>query len=133
MIREAVTIEPRRSMTAARKRRIHKRENGICWLCSKPVPMFGPDVRYDHKKPLELGGPDDDANVFPLHTDPCDKLKTSADRKRIDKAKRQNRKAYAPREPSRLRGRPFPTDLRKKFNGTVVRRATSSNQKDQRR
>lgn len=89
--REPVIPEDRGAMTPARKRRIWEREKGKCWMCGQAVPESGPDVRYDHKVPLELGGADDDHNLYPLHTKPCDELKTKADRARIDKMRRQRK------------------------------------------
>lgn len=124
LAREPVEATPRRSMTAGRKLRIHTREKGKCWMCGKPVPTYGPEVRYDHRLPLELGGSDDDANVFPLHAEPCDRLKTMADRRRIDKARRQ-RAMSAPREPSRLQGRGFDKAKTRGFDGKVRERARS--------
>ena len=77
----------RRSMTAARKRRIHEREEGKCWHCRLPVPMTGPDVRYDHVQPLWITGDDSDDAIKPAHTT-CDKPKTAIDQKTIAKLKR---------------------------------------------
>ena len=111
--RERVEIENRRAMTPARKARIHAMRDGKCWMCGKPVPVSGPDVIYDHKMPLELGGTDDNSNVWPLHREPCDKLKTAADRKRIDKAKRLDRKFSNPLPTSCFQSRPFPKSTRK--------------------
>lgn len=111
--RERVEIENRRAMTPARKARIHAMRDGKCWMCGKPVAVSGPDVIYDHKMPLELGGTDDNSNVWPLHRTPCDKLKTAADRKRIDKAKRLDRKFSNPLPTGCFPSRPFPKSTRK--------------------
>lgn len=89
---EPVVPEDRGSMHDARKRRIWARVKGKCWMCGQAVPESGPDVRYDHKIPIELGGADEDWNIYPLHRQPCDELKTKADRKRIDKMRRQQAK-----------------------------------------
>lgn len=110
MARDDVVPEGRRAMTEARKRRIHTKRKGKCWMCGQPVELDGPGVRYDHKIPLELGGADDDANIWPLHREPCDQIKTAADRKRIDKMRRQSTMRLD-REPPKtrapLRGRKF--------------------------
>lgn len=90
--REDVDLDARGSMTTARKRRLWEAAKQKCWMCGQPVPMEGPDVRYDHKTPLELGGADEDWNIFPLHRDPCDRLKTAADAQRIAKMRRQRSK-----------------------------------------
>lgn len=90
--REPVTPDDRGSMSPARKARIWTARHGKCWFCGFEVPKAGPDVVYDHKIPLELGGSDGDANIYPLHRKPCDELKTKADRRRIDKMRRQQSK-----------------------------------------
>lgn len=125
LAREPVQPEPRRAMTSARKARIHASRNGVCWLCGKPVPVSGPDVRFDHKLPLELGGSDDDANIWPIHREPCDRLKTQADAKRIAKMRRQAR-MQEPKAPSRLRSRGFNKSITRRFDGTVVPRAAAN-------
>lgn len=89
--REPVELDDRGSMSDARKTRIWKSRKGICWMCGQMVPMLGSDVRYDHKLCLDLGGKDEDANLWPLHREPCDRIKTAADRKRIDKHRRQSK------------------------------------------
>lgn len=89
--REVVELDGRGAMTAARKERIWRARNGICWMCGLSVDVLGPTVRYDHKLPIDLGGKDDDDNLWPLHREPCDRIKTKADRKRIDKHRRQQK------------------------------------------
>ena len=96
----------RRAMTLARKRRIHARESGICWICREPVPVSGADVRYDHRIALWLTQDDSDAGIYPIHKT-CDAGKTPLDLKRIAKTKRQQ-KMNDPRPPSRIASRPFP-------------------------
>lgn len=105
---EEPDMDERRAMTPARKRRIWEREHGICWLCTKPVPMEGPEVIYDHRNVLRISGSDDDGDIFPIHTEPCNRLKTAADKARIAKTNRQS-KLTRPREKSRrpLRSRGF--------------------------
>jgi hypothetical protein len=130
MSREPVRPTLRRPVGTARKRRCHTRENGKCWMCGKPVEMTGPTVRYDHKLPLELGGADDDANLYPLHAEPCDRIKTAADRVRIDKARRIRKREDGTRRERRnipqhvngLQGRGFDKTLTKGFDGVVRER-----------
>jgi len=124
---ERTEATPRRAMTIARKRRIWERVAGKCWFCGKVTPPTGPGVVYDHKLPLELGGTDDDAQVFPLHAEPCNRIKTKADSWRIAKMRRQA-KIHDEREPSRLQSRGFDRSLRRKFNGTVERREPADHQ-----
>ncbi len=54
--------------------------------------MEGPGVVYDHVNPLWLAGSDADEDIGPIHSDPCNKVKTKADAKRIAKTKRQAKK-----------------------------------------
>lgn len=107
---EDVELDERGSMTTARKKRIHKARGGKCWMCGQDVPALGPDVIYDHKLPLELGGSDADANIWPLHREPCNRLKTAADLRRIAKVRRQSFMRLDKEKPpptQKLRGRGF--------------------------
>jgi hypothetical protein len=106
---EPVEIGERGAMTDARKRRIHEKRKGICRICKEPVPMFGPNVRYDHIIPHWLKGDDSDANIWPIHRDPCDLAKTAKDQGRIAKTKRQKAKhdGTFPPAKQKLRGRGF--------------------------
>lgn len=114
----------RRAMTKARKRRIHERENGLCYHCLQPVPMFGPDVRYDHVIGVWITQRDLDEDVKPAHTT-CDAPKTAADQGVIAKVKRlQIKNDPERRRPPRMRSRPFsrhPT-LKRTMDGKVVPR-----------
>lgn len=105
---------PRGAMTPARMKRIWEREGGICWFCTKPVPQRGGDVvRYDHRIPIEILGHDGDENIYPLHREPCDRLKTLADQAKIAKTRRMGgeRGSQTQRREnaggSKLQGRPF--------------------------
>lgn len=108
-IAEPVEPTPRKPMTKARKERIHKMRKGICRVCKEPVPLDGPNVRYDHLIPVWLKGPDTDANIWPIHRDPCDLAKTAKDQGCIAKVKRQKLKHEGEFPPSRfkLQGRGF--------------------------
>lgn len=100
----------RASMHAARKRRIHDREGGVCWICKQPVPMAGPEVRYDHRGVLWITGDDADAAIYPIHRKGCDETKTPKDLKRVAKTKRQIKmRLDVPIEESRhkIKGRGF--------------------------
>lgn len=118
--REAVEATPRKAMTDARRLRIWKAAKGLCKWCGEAVDQFGPRVRYDHFIALALGGAEDDGNVRPLHTRPCDSAKTALDKKLIAKAVRLRNRAAGKKRPSRLRSKPFSRELRKKMDGTVV-------------
>lgn len=112
----------RRAMTPARKKRIWEAHNGLCYHCNKPVPMLGPDVRYDHRIGVWFTERDEDEDVSPAHTD-CDRSKTSSDLTKIAKTKRLIAKGVGmPRKESRLKGAGFSKTLKKKFDGSLVRR-----------
>lgn len=120
-----MTDGPKRgAMTEARKVRIWNRENGICWICKKPVPHKGPGVRYDHYSPWWISRDDSDENLFPLHTS-CDATKTyGKDLGDIAKIKRILKRddPDQPKPVSRLRSNGFNKTFKKKFDGTVIRR-----------
>jgi hypothetical protein len=121
---EEVEIDKRHAMTPARMKRIWTREGGICWWCGVAVPERGPNVRYDHKVPLELKGSDDDSEIFPIHRNPCDieKLKTE-DRPAIDKTRRLRKtRLGTARVKPKIPGRGFDQTRTRKMNGTVVPR-----------
>lgn len=100
--------DKRRQMTPARKRRIWERDEGKCWRCGEPVPMDGPEVRYDHRIPHWIAGDDSDDAISPSHTATCDKTKTAQDQKDIAKIKRLIRKADPEtRKPPQMRSRGF--------------------------
>jgi hypothetical protein len=108
-VREEVETDDRRAMTSARKRRIWEAWEGKCYFCRQPVEQEGPGVVYDHVTGLWLKGSDDDRDIAPIHAEPCNKLKTAADLKRIAKTKRQKAKndGTFPESTARLRGRGF--------------------------
>lgn len=103
----------RRPMTPARMRRIWEREGGVCWICTKPVAMRGAaNVTYDHRIPFEICQHDDDQNIFPIHREPCDRLKTAADQTRIAKTKAMagetGQVARREKNGPKMKSRPFP-------------------------
>ena len=66
----------------ATKRRIMRRDHGICHVCGKPGAN-----EIDHVVPHFEGGSHDDSNLAPIHKDPCHKRKTSAEQQRGKRAK----------------------------------------------
>ena len=92
LLRPEVEPTPRSRMTPARRRRLHGLANGLCGCgCGRPVPLDGPEVRYDHFQTLEEGGLDDWPNLRPVLT-AHDAPKTRGDLKRIAKGRRQRKK-----------------------------------------
>jgi len=119
MAREAVPATPRKAMGKARRKAVWDAHSGLCGLCSCPVTLGAPTV-MDHKTPLELGGMDDLANLWPL-CQGCNKTKTRRDIAQIAKMRRIH-KQEKPREPSRMRSRGFDKSLSKRMDGRVIRR-----------
>ena len=56
---------------AATRRRILRRDQGICYVCGKP----GAD-RVDHRVPVSQGGSEDDGNLAAIHEIPCHRTKS---------------------------------------------------------
>ena len=74
-----------------------------------------------------MSGIDDDLNIGPIHSAPCNKVKTAADARARAKVKRLLRKTKKPpdatQQPKRqIRSRGFDKTVRKLFDGRVVRR-----------
>jgi 5-methylcytosine-specific restriction protein A len=116
MLRERVVIPDRPQPTKAQKVRVWNRENGVCYLCGKPVALEGEGVRYDHREMREVSGDDSDANLFPTH-ERCHQDKTSNhDAPRIAKVRRQEKLT----RPKVRKARGFAGW--RKFNGEIVRR-----------
>lgn len=105
MRREKVVLEKRKALTKKRKALAHQKADGVCWWCGREVPMSGPDVEYDHRITLAMGGKDDD--IWPLHARPCHAEKTKQDLRQIAKMRRQEKMAD-PRPPSTMKSRGFP-------------------------
>jgi 5-methylcytosine-specific restriction enzyme A len=61
----------------ARRRRILDRYLGCCHVCGK----VGAD-QVDHVIPLAEGGADDEANLAPIHGEPCHRDKTQDEARR---------------------------------------------------
>lgn len=112
----------RQRLTANRRVKIFEANEGICHLCEQKIQVGQPwDV--SHMIPLELGGPDTEANMLVAHRS-CHRAHTAAvDAPAIAKAKRIRAKHLGAQTPTR---RPFPgsraSKFRRRMNGTVERR-----------
>ena len=87
--------------------------------------MDGPNVRYDHFATLWITQSDADDGIWPIHLDPCDKLKTPNDQRTIAKIKRlivKHGPEPKPKRGPKLVSRGFNKTLRRRMNGTVERR-----------
>ena len=123
-----VEIHRRRAMTYGEKLRRWDEVGRVCMVCKLPCAPAGPDVIWDHRVPLAIGGTNDLANMEPHHAGGCAKRKTAQDartrakvnrlRKTAENAERPSGTAPAPRK-RHLRSRGFQTRLRKRMDGTV--------------
>jgi 5-methylcytosine-specific restriction endonuclease McrA len=75
MSRERVVIPDRPQPTKRQKVAVWNRENGICYLCGKPVALEGAGVRYDHRDMRSISADDSDANLYATH-ERCHAVKT---------------------------------------------------------
>ena len=112
--------DDRKAMTPARKRRLHMAAGGICIWCREPVPVEGPGVIYDHDLALDLGGTNDDENIGPLHTKPCNAIKTANDAVLIAKNRRRRaREDGTRRQRQQIKSPGFQTNLTRGFDGVT--------------
>lgn len=112
---------PRRTLTPREKLKVMKRQGWRCGCGCGGAVWPGCRCIWDHILPRALYGTEQLAN-FQCLLAWCDKVKTKADRARIDKADRQHRAHTEGRGKAR-KGRPL-TDprYRRKVNGETVRR-----------
>lgn len=54
------------------RRRILRRDQGICYICGKPGAN-----QVDHIRPASQGGGDEDSNLAAIHEHPCHAAKTA--------------------------------------------------------
>lgn len=123
LARELLDGTPRGHVSQALKRRVWEAADGLCMWCDGEVPVAGPEVDYDHRIPLALGGADDETNLAPIHRRPCHKEKTVLDVRMIAKAKRQRRLIAERRKSKRpIQGRGFRKDVSRGFDGIIRKR-----------
>ena len=67
MTLEFIPHTKRRGMTKARAAKIFLARNGICFTCRQQIRQGQPWF-IEHPESLALGGPDDDAALWPAHT-----------------------------------------------------------------
>lgn len=86
--------QPRTATAGWKKLRLQilKRDRGICAICLQP----GADT-VDHRRPVSLGGTDDQANLQAVHQHPCHAAKTAAEATAARAAIRARR--FRPQEP----------------------------------
>lgn len=72
------------------KIKVLERQNDKCAKCKKPINLK--IAKFDHKKPIALGGSDTLRNIWALCPE-CDHIKTTQDRAKIAKKKQKEKEA----------------------------------------
>lgn len=111
----------RRGFSPKVRKAVFDAYDGLCARCDEPLR---PGFHIDHILERDLGGTMDLKNLVPLHPE-CHRPKTSERAPVLAKVHRLEKQTFGePKEPKgrKFQPRPFPTVLRKKMNGQVVRR-----------
>ena len=118
---EDVGTTRRRSLSGRRRLQAWERTGGTCVLCDRRIDGVRERWIVEHIRALELGGMDDVDNMGPAH-EACGREKTRDDHARAAEAKRQKIRHLG----ATVVARPLPGSragpLKRKVNGTVVRR-----------
>lgn len=64
---EYIAPTPRRAMTKPRRVKIFLSRNGECFICHRQIRAHIDDWFIEHPGALNLGGSDDDADLWPGH------------------------------------------------------------------
>lgn len=119
--REDLSTTQRKRMTPRRRLEAWERTRGVCVVCERMIDGVRDRWIVEHIRALELGGTDELDNMGPAH-EACGRLKTREDHRRTARAKRQKLAHLGARETKW----PLPTSrqgmLKRKVDGTVVRR-----------
>lgn len=108
LVREDIGTTTRLRMTDTRALKAWENTKGFCVTCGLKIDGTKQRWFVEHIRALELGGKDEDSNLGPAHYDTCKAVKDADDHARAAKAKRNKRAELGIRQPSRLRGAPFP-------------------------
>ncbi|TXM96970.1 HNH endonuclease [Methylobacterium sp. WL64] len=118
---EDVGTTKRRSLSGRRRLEVWEKTAGTCILCDRRIDGVRERWIVEHIRALELGGMDDIDNMGPAH-EACGREKTRDDHARTAEAKRQKIRHLG----ATVVARPMPGSragpLKRKVNGTVVRR-----------
>lgn len=119
---EYITPSDRKPMTKQRRTRIFLSRNGECCLCHTQIRAHVDDWYIEHPEALNLGGSDDDKDLWPAHYR-CKPKKDAADAALIAERNSFIDKncVDAPRKSQPMPGTKA-SGLKKKMNGQVVLR-----------
>lgn len=114
----------RPSFSKAQRQAIWDSCNGICHWCLKPIGNDPWDAEHVIARELMEGkDADDPSNLAPIHRHGCHPAKTALDRKMIARSNRIIKRIDGTRRPRKpIPGRGFDKTMRKKMDGTVVKR-----------
>lgn len=120
---EYIAPTKRRPMHKQRRVKIFLARNGECCICHIQIIAHRDEWFIEHPGALDLGGSDDDADLWPAHVK-CKPGKDAADAKLIEHRNSAIDKNFAGKE--KRKGNPMPgtkaSGLKKCFDGSVVRR-----------
>lgn len=112
----------RRRLTALQRLKVFEANEGVCHICERKV-QAGEAWDISHLIPLELGGPDTEANWLVAHRT-CHRTHTAeVDAPAIAKSRRIRIKHAGAKSPSRMPGSRASRWKRKLDGTTVLRRA----------
>lgn len=109
---KTVTFIPptkRKKMNKARRTRIFLSRNGVCFVCRLQIHDGEPWI-VEHPEAVNLGGSDDDADLWPAH-ETCRRKKDTVDRKLIADRNTKIDRGYAGKKPKRGFYRPPGTEF----------------------
>lgn len=112
----------RRSLTRLARVRIFDAAAGLCHLCGLKIHAeTGERWEVEHRKPLWLGGADEESNMAPAHVI-CHAAKSSSERTIKAKGDRVRAKYLGARRTKYRWPAGKDSPLKKKISGRVVRR-----------
>lgn len=125
VVREDVGTTRRRSLSGHSRLKVWERSGGICVVCGHPIDGVRDRWIVEHIRALELGGADEFDNMGPAH-EACGRDKTRDDHAAAAQAKRRKIRHLGAQAVTY----PLPASkrsaLKRKVDGTVVRRDDSS-------
>ncbi len=118
---EFIAPTKRRKMTKPRAAKIFLERNGICFICTNQIRQ-GQEWFIEHPEAVNLGGSDNDADLWPAHTK-CKPGKDAVDAAKIADRNTAITKGYAGKSRT---SRPMPgskaSGWKRKMNGQTERR-----------
>ena len=111
----------RRSWTPKRRAALFDANKGVCHICGAKIDGAREAWDVEHIIPVALGGDDDESNCAPAHKR-CHKIKTAKDAANLAKSNRVRAKHFGAHKPRSILPGSRASGLKKKLDGTVVKR-----------